>query len=203
MYGVDKEVYGVDVIAEGTAQRIASAALAILVEEGAEAVSMRRVAAAAGVTAMATYRHFPSRDALLRTVVDAAFADVGAQWGRRGAGLGFDDRLNALMHAFLDFALGRPHLYSFLITDRREGSRRFPDDFRESPAFSALVEVVEQGMREGALRPDDSLEVAVAVGTPVMGLVQLYLGNRIGLPEPDFRRLCERTVRRTVEGLRA
>jgi AcrR family transcriptional regulator len=190
-------------MAGGTAERIASAALAILVEEGAEAVSMRRVAAAAGVTAMATYRHFPNREALLRTVVDTAFAAVGTEWGRRGEGLGFEDRLHALMHAFLDFALGRPNLYAFLITDRREGSRRFPDDFRGSPAFSALVEVVEQGMRERALRPDDPLEVALAVGAPVMGLVQLYLGNRIGLPEADFRGLCERTVRRTVEGLRA
>jgi AcrR family transcriptional regulator len=197
-------VYGVDVIKGGTAERIASAALAILVEEGAEAVSMRRVAAAAGVTAMATYRHYPNRETLLRTVVDTAFAEVASGWGRHGgAGDGFEGRVHALMHDFLDFALGRPNLYAFLITNRRDGARVLLRDFRGSPLFAPLVEVVEQGMREEALRPDDPLEVALVLGTPVMGLVQLYLGGRIGLPEPDFRALCERTVARALEGVRA
>jgi AcrR family transcriptional regulator len=189
----------------GTAGRIASAALAILIEEGAPAVTMRRVAADAGVTTMATYRHYPSREALLRTVADTAFAELGQDWGKRCEALDFESRLDGLMRDFLDFALGTPNLYTFLITDRREGARRFPEDFREggSPALTPVIAAVEQGMREGALRPDDSLEVTLAITTPAEGLVQLYLGGRIGLSEHDFRALCKRTIGRILNGLRA
>ena len=44
---------------KNTADRIANVALAILEKEGPEAVSMRRVAEAVGITAMAIYHHFP------------------------------------------------------------------------------------------------------------------------------------------------
>jgi AcrR family transcriptional regulator len=190
--------------AGGTAERIASAALTILLEEGVDAVTMRRVAAAAGITTMATYRHFANRETLLRTVADTAFAELGGQWGKRGMGEGFARRIEGLLDDFLDFALGRPNLYHFLITDRRDGVRRFPEDFRAggSPAFSPVVAAVEQGMREGALRSDDALEVTLAITMPAMGLVQLYLGGRMTLSEHDFRALCRRTVGRVVDGLR-
>ncbi|GAB2985609.1 TetR/AcrR family transcriptional regulator [Amycolatopsis acidiphila] len=186
----------------GTAERIAEAALAILLGEGAQAVTMRRVAADAGVTTMATYRHYPNREALLRAVVDAAFAELGKDWGKRAQELDFGTRFYGLLNDFLDFALGKPNLYTFLVTDRREGVRRFPEDFRagRSPAFTPVIDVVEQGMREGALRRDDPLEAALAITTPVMGLVQLYLGGRMDMSEKDFRALCRRTVGRVLDG---
>lgn len=188
----------------GTAQRLASAAETILLEEGAAAVTMRRVAAAAGVTPMATYRHFPNREALLRQVVDAAFAELGKTWGRRPATT-VTERITGLHDDFLDFALGKPNLYRYLITDRREGGRRFPEDFRGegSPAFGPVVAVVEQAMRDGELRDDDPLEATLALTMATVGLVQLYLGGRMGLDEPEFRALCHRTTERALDGLRA
>lgn len=187
-----------------TAERLASAALAILIDEGAHAVTMRRVADDAGVSTMATYRHFPNREALLHAVADDAFAELGKTWGQRHATDDFDSRIAGLRDDFLDFALGKPNLYTFLVTERRAEVRRFPDDFRtgDSPAFGPVVEVVEQGMRDGALRPDDPVEVALAITMPTVGLMQLYLGGRIGLSESDFRELCVNTTRRILHGLR-
>lgn len=188
----------------GTAERLVSAATDILCAEGAQAVTMRRVAAAAGVTAMAPYRHYRNREALLRSVADAAFAELGERWERRVAGAGFMDRYIGLLDEFLDFTLSRPHLYRFLITDRREGGRQFPDEFRagESPTFSPVVRAVEQGMLEGVLAEDDPLEVTLAVTAQAQGLIQLYLNGRIGLPEAEFRALCRRSTERMLDGLR-
>jgi AcrR family transcriptional regulator len=61
-------------MASGTADRIAAEASAILRAEGADAVSMRRVASAVGITPMAIYRHFPNREALLRAVAARGWA---------------------------------------------------------------------------------------------------------------------------------
>ncbi|QFY08141.1 TetR family transcriptional regulator [Nonomuraea phyllanthi] len=186
-----------------TAEKIADAAQAILVGEGAAAVTMRRVADMVGVSPMAAYKHYPSRQALLDAVADRAFRELAGGWGRRAPDGPWEDRALGLMEDFLDFALGRPHLYRFLMTDRRERARRFPDDFEAGGSpFGMLVVVVEEGMRAGVVRQDDPLEVSLAMTSSVQGLVQLYLGGRIGLEEDDFRRLCERTARRVLDGVR-
>ena len=52
--------------ARPTEDKIAAAARRLLDKEGAEAVTMRRVAGAVGITPMAIYRHFPDRAGLLR-----------------------------------------------------------------------------------------------------------------------------------------
>jgi len=186
-------------------ERIAQAALEILVTEGAAAVTMRRVAAAAGVTAMAAYKHFANREALLRAVADTAYREVAASWDRRPGEAGFQARLLRLSDDLLDFALGKPHLYTFLIADRRPEQNRFPEDFRQggSPAFTPVIEVIEQGIGEGALRDDDPLEMTLAITAAAQGLLQMYLSGRVALPERDFRALFKRTMNRVLDGLRA
>ena len=189
----------------GTAARIASAARAILVSEGAAAVSMRRVAEAAGITPMAIYTHYPSRDALLRAVADAAFAELAGKWAKRPAPGGWEAGVLGLLEDFLDFALSDPHLFTFLFTEMWEHGRRFPEDFRYggTPTFTQVIETVERGMQEGLLRRDDALEVALTLTGHTQRLVQLYLGGHIDLSEQDFRALCARATGRIVNGLKA
>ncbi|WP_219518475.1 TetR/AcrR family transcriptional regulator [Nonomuraea ceibae] len=188
-----------------TADRVAEAARSILVTEGVEAVTMRRVADSVGITAMAIYKHYPNREALLTEVADRTFRELGEDWGARVSEGDWETRALGLLADLLDFALGSPHLYRFLMTDRREQARRFPDDFTRggSPAFTKIVSMVEEGMRTGLLRQDDPLEVAMTLSAAGQGLIQLYLGGRIGLDEEAFRALCTRTARRIFDGLRA
>lgn len=186
----------------GTAERIAAAALEILLREGAQAVTMRRVAADAGVTTMASYRHYPNREALLRSVADAASAELGENWAKRCDEADFATAFYGLLDDFLDFSLGKPNLYAYVVTDRRESTRHFPGDFRGrlSPTFTPVFDVVERGIREGVLRDGDPLEITFALTMPVVGLVQLYLGGRMTLSEKDFRGLCRRTTGRVLDG---
>lgn len=61
-----------------TADRILRHARRILDRHGAEAVTMRAVAKAVGITPMALYRHFPDRDGLLNAIADQGFAEFAA-----------------------------------------------------------------------------------------------------------------------------
>ena len=51
-------------------QRFVDAALSVIAEEGVERLSMRKVAAQLGVSAMAMYKHFNNKDALLAAAFD-------------------------------------------------------------------------------------------------------------------------------------
>lgn len=188
----------------GTKIKIADAAREILEAEGAEAVTMRRVAAAVGVTPMALYRHFPNREELLQAVAEESFTAVAADWGTRPLP---DDTRAALLtatDALLDFALTRPKLYEFMFTARRSGARQYPADFRngQSPTAVVLAAIVERGIASGQLRQDDVWEAVLTVIALLHGLIQLYHSERIGLSDEDFRALCHRCTLRLVEGLR-
>ncbi|MFC4111820.1 TetR/AcrR family transcriptional regulator [Nonomuraea zeae] len=189
---------------QGTAARIVAVAQRILVEQGVEAVSMRRVGDAVGITAMAIYRHFPNREALLRAVADRSARELAEAWTRRSSSGGtLEERISGALDDFLDVALGSPHLYRFLISDAWAGARRFPEDFRDGqgPPFSVVTTLVEEGMRTGLLREDDVLETTLAVTSCAQGLVQQYLSGRIGMDEADFRALCHRSTWRVINGL--
>lgn len=187
-----------------TADRVAAAAGELLVERGAAAVTMRAVGTAVGLSAMAIYKHFPNREALLRAVVDDELRKLSRTWGRRRESDDFEGRLLGLQDDFLDLALGKPHLYSFLITERREQARRFPHDFRDggTPAFAPVHALVTEAIRQGVLKDGDPVEVTLALTSGTVGLVQFYLGGRVGLSEPEFRELCRRTIRRMLDGVR-
>ena len=74
---------------------------------------MRRVAGAVGVTAMALYRHFADRAALLNALADAGFEDLAARLTAAPKPRHPEKRLLKILDVFLSFALERPR---FLLT---------------------------------------------------------------------------------------
>jgi Bacterial regulatory proteins, tetR family len=54
----------------------AEVAKLLVVRKGPEAVTMRRVAKAVGITPMALYRHVADRDDLLNSLADAGFQEL-------------------------------------------------------------------------------------------------------------------------------
>lgn len=197
-------VYSVDMARASTAERIQAAASRVLDREGAEAVTMRRVAKAVGITPMAVYRHFADRDGLLNALADAGFADFAARLEREATPADPERRLAAILDAFLDFGLEKPRLFELMFLRRREGARQFPGDFRmgRSPTARFAAAAVEAGMKKGVFREDDVWEITFETGALVQGLVMLYVGGRVGMPAEEFRALCHRAFRRYFHGIR-
>ncbi|MBG0823729.1 TetR/AcrR family transcriptional regulator [Planomonospora sp. ID91781] len=85
---------------------IVTAALRLLDERGAEAVSIRGIAAELGVAPNALYTYFPDKAAVLRTLVDRligehdaeVLADVGRPWRERVHELALGLRTRLLAH---------------------------------------------------------------------------------------------------------
>ncbi|GAA1536569.1 hypothetical protein GCM10009741_43920 [Kribbella lupini] len=187
-----------------TKDRITAAASWLLTEKGAEGVSMRRVAAAVGITPMAIYQYFPDRDALLHEVADAAFAELTARWAAEPRSTAADARLREMLADHVDFALAQPRLYAYMFTERRDQARQFPADFkaRRSPTFTLLADAIAAGVDQQLFRDDDIWESSLMIAAFVHGLIQLYHGDRIGMPAEDFRALCLSLGERMIDGLR-
>jgi AcrR family transcriptional regulator len=187
---------------EATADRITSAALRIFEKDGAEAVSMRRVASAVGITPMAIYRHFEDREALLNAIADGGFEDLAARF-KGPQGKSSIEHIENLTSGYLDFALTRPRLFEYMFSSRRKGARQFPKDFvaEKSPTANLLAMFVKEAMNSGELRKDDVWEVTMTISAEAHGLITLYMGGRFQLDEKNFKALFRRSIRRLVHGL--
>ena len=199
-------VYSVYMSAAPTARKITAAARRLLDREGAEAVTMRRVADAVGITAMAIYRHYPDRAALLNALADQGFAELTAVLGRRQLPAdpgNIEARLLRMAGIYLDHALAHPQLFQLMFLHRREGARRYPRDFKagRSPTANVMAATLKQGMENGTLREDDHWEITFEMGALFEGLIMLYLGGRIELSAARFRALTRRAFRRYLHGI--
>ncbi|MGA7521908.1 MAG: TetR/AcrR family transcriptional regulator [Acidobacteriaceae bacterium] len=176
----------------------------LLDREGADAVTMRRVAGAVGITAMAVYRHFPNREGLLSAVADAGFAELRERLLAVRRNL-MPERLTEILDVYLDYALEKPRLFELMFLTLRPGARQFPGDFRAgaSPTANVAAGLIEEGMRSGVFREDDVWEITLEMGALLQGMVMLYLGGRIGMEAGEFRALCHRSFGRYFDGIRA
>ena len=188
-----------------TAERIARVALAMLEKEGPEAVSMRRVAQAVGITPMAIYHHFPNREALLNTITDREFRKLLSHMKSHPVEGTLENRLAAVIEGYVDYAFARPCIFDYVFTRVRPDARRFPKDFRarRSPTLNPIADMLAAEMEAGLLKKDDVWEVAFALWAHVHGYVMLYRGGRIDLSEKEFRKLLDRSIGRLLHGLQA
>jgi AcrR family transcriptional regulator len=148
-----------------TRERIVAAALERVARGGYTSAGVQAVAADAGVAVGTVYRHFPSKGELfaevfrrasqreLDVVVEVSSAD------RRPAA----ERVAAAAEAFCRRALAGPVLAYALIAEpvdpAVESERlRFRIGYRD-----AFAQVLEDGVRDGELRPHDCRTVAAAI----------------------------------------
>jgi AcrR family transcriptional regulator len=190
--------------ASPTAQRIADEARAILHQDGPEAVTMRRVAQAAGITAMALYRHYPDRAGLLNAIADAGFDELAVRLTQVQKSKSVERHLFNILDIYLDFSFEQPRLFELMFLTRRPGARQFPADFKSrlSPTANFATAVITGGMKSGHFRKDDPWEITFETGALLEGMVMLYIGGRLNMQPNDFRAFCHRAFRRYIRGIR-
>jgi len=187
-----------------TVQRIATAARRLLDKEGADAVTMRRVASAVGITPMAVYRHYPNRAGLLNALADAGFDELAARLAEVRSVDDLEKRLTNILNIYLEHALQNTRLFELMFLTRRDGARRYPQDFKagRSPTANPMAELIREGMATGYFRKDDAWEIIFEMGALLQGLVMLYLGGRMAVSPARFRAFCHRSFRRYLHGIR-
>lgn len=184
------------------------AALQLVGEGGAEAVSVREAARRAGVSPGAPFRHFPSRDALMQAVAEEAQrrfrAEIEAALAEAPAGdpLG---RFRCLGLAYLRWAMRNPTHFEII------SSRRFFDHDRAvavSRDNAELIELTERTLAEafaaGQLRPTDLKQVQIAGRALVYGFARMNIDGhfpRWGVAGPEAERSAEAILDLFIEGI--
>jgi AcrR family transcriptional regulator len=174
---------------DGLRTTLIAAALKILEAEKAEP-SLRAVARAAGVSAMAPYRHFTDKAALLAAVANRGFEilqnDLVAADNLPDA----REALFAQGMAFIDFARAHPALFRLMYSDRYGGA--------VTDAVRGTYQVLAR--RAGGIRPNQIAAATLACRSLVQGLATIVLDGRLAPAEPADIAIA---VRLLVSGLAA
>jgi len=156
--------------------RIVEAALRLLNEQGADAVSTRAVSAAAGVHAPAIYRIFGDKRELMDAVGSRGFASYLERKTTAAPHPDPVDDLRRGWHMHLEFGLENPALYAAIFGTPREGG---PSP-AETQAHDVLAGIVHRIARAGRLAIPEGVATALIHATGRGTVLSL-----IGLPEND------------------
>jgi AcrR family transcriptional regulator len=186
-----------------TRERLIGCALEELEKGGVEAFSLRSVSAAAGITPMAVYRHFPNKDELLQAAGREAFAG----WLTRAQSLRTPEPLEWLRQAgrlFMQFALDEPARFDACFVIRTGVERRYPRDFRagKSPVVSMMMARVTAAQAAGLLQAGDALEITMFFWSQLHGLAMLHRSGRFALSRPAFLALAARLSEHAIAAFR-
>jgi AcrR family transcriptional regulator len=134
------------------------AALRLFAERGKAGTTMRDIASLAGVSLGASYRHHASKEALVASLFERAYADLALSLERGMASGSFERRLSRLISAAYEAFDEDPDLFSFLLLSQHDHVSSIPDD---SPGVPRLVrDLVRSALESGELRRDGGLSIA-------------------------------------------
>ncbi|MCU1372405.1 MAG: regulatory protein TetR [Ilumatobacteraceae bacterium] len=194
---------------ERTAEAILDATDALLVGSGSEdAVSIRGVAEAVGLTPAAIYRHFPDKEGLLFAVCARHFDSITEDVAVPALGSSDDpvEALRQLADAYVRFGVDHPEHYRIMFM-RREDHR--PEQYAaervmETGLFGVVLPVVQRAIDEGRFRSDltDPLLIAWVLWMAVHGITSAAVAMP-NFPAPPLDLQVEATVDALFRGLLA
>jgi AcrR family transcriptional regulator len=149
--------------------------------DGYEAVTMRSVADALGVSAMTPYRYLDGKEGLFALVRTEAFRRFADRLEAELAVAGADPmiRLYRLKRAYVAFAVDEPDAYRIMFELRQPDPAGVAELTAQSRrSFGALHRTVAEAVAAGALI-GDSLTLAHLLWASTHGLVSLHLAGKL------------------------
>jgi AcrR family transcriptional regulator len=182
---------------------ILDAAERLLIETGnRDAVSIRAVADAVGVTPPSIYLHFADKTELLFAVCEKHFEVLDEHLEEAAAKT--DDPLESLRvrgQAYVEFGLEHPEHYRILFMGKPDDTPDYFGDekLRQSASFGHLVEGVQRCLDAGLLTGDPWL-IALGMWSVVHGVTSLLIAKP-DFPWPPVEQLVDHVLNVQMEGL--
>ena len=179
---------------------IIAAARECLVQHGsADAVSIRAVAAHAGVTPPSIYLHFADKDSLLDAVAADMFVDIGE--AMRQAADGVDQPLERLRRqglACVRFAVDNAEVYRLAMMSVRTEAGNVDAVFGRA-AFERINATIVECMDAGIFARGDPIPIALELWAAAHGIASMLIAKPY-LPWGDPDEVSDRVLRAAAIG---
>jgi len=154
------------------------AALELLEEGGATALSLRAVARRAGVSAAAPYRHYADREALVSAVAAVGYRELAERLAAAHPAPSTPEQLASVGVAYVEFALEQPALFRMMFGEPCDR------DNEERVAATAAVSLYLREIVARCFPRADPEALAPAIWALVHGLAFLHLDGKLDASTP-------------------
>ncbi|QFU76292.1 TetR/AcrR family transcriptional regulator [Halioglobus maricola] len=175
---------------------LVAAADTILQRDGADALSLRAIAAEAGVSHMAPYSHFKNKKELIEVVTETGFERLATAMTKAAQASAADkDLVLTYGVAYLEFAIGNPQLYRLMLGQiesrgRKKSSAQPPplDTDEISPSIKRPFQLLCAAFSTSSGDEKQITNKALGAWALVHGLAALIIEGRVSLPEDQTLR---------------
>ncbi|HEX9793180.1 MAG TPA: TetR/AcrR family transcriptional regulator [Planctomycetota bacterium] len=172
----------------------------LLVEQGYDQLSMRKIASQVGCTATSIYLHFRNKDDLMHTLIDEGMEMLYANLSASAEGTTDPmERLERLGRAYLDFGIGNPEYYEVMFLLHPKHMERYPAEKYRSARRNLQIFAETLGQAHAAAvhkQADFSPQIAATlVWSTLHGLVSILIAQRVDV-SVDREALYAATVAR-------
>ena len=147
---------------------------------GADALSLRALARAIGVSQTAPYRHFADKSDLLAALAVSGYQDLLNTLTEAGKAAGSDprQRLIAFAHSYVDYAGANPELFKLMFGPAVQPAEKYPELRDISRETLLLVQrILQDGMEQGLFREQDIVYLANSGWAGIHGLATLKVDS--------------------------
>ena len=185
--------------AVATRRRLRTAALELFVEQGVGETTTRDLAKKAGIAEGTIYRHFESKDELVRDLFQDHYVRFGAELNRIQAETagGIDAKLRAMVDFMCRLYDEDPTLYRFLLLVQHAAL----PSIRTSPTRPVVIfrNLVSRAIEQGEIpQQDPALAASMIVGAIIQPALSLIYGSLAGTMSdfaPAIARACSAMLR--------
>jgi len=166
---------------KSTSRRIREAAKKIISEEGMEALSMRKLGKAVGLSQSAMYRHYRDKEALIMAVVGEGYSGIVATLESIAASsASTEDFFRKSLKGYVEWALSDPAMFRALaLRDAGPAARQVnslsPGISARRETFQILVSKLEKGMADGSVAKGDPELLAQVLWMWVFGIAARFV----------------------------
>ncbi len=178
---------------QGASRRgeILDAAKRLFLTDGYEHATIRKIAAAVGVSSATLYLYFPDKDAILQAIAESTFETLLVRLEESQRREGSDlDRLRAGMAAYIAFGRAHPDEYRLtflakMMLPSGPGRPAAPCDVPAADrSFAILAHGIAGLMQSGVFREADPTAVAEGVWASLHGTTALLLDQADHIETP-------------------
>jgi AcrR family transcriptional regulator len=164
-------------------RKILDAARALFVEQGYDAVTMRKIAQAIEYSPTAIYLHFKDKMAVMRALCDQDYLALAKRFRKIAAVADPVERLRQAGLAYAEFGFKHPNHYQWMFMTLHPHNR--PEDSAleqgnpEEDAYAFLRWTVSEAIAQGRFRPEltDPELVSQVIWSGIHGVVALRIAK--------------------------
>ena len=193
--------------ADATRRRLRTAALELFVEQGVVETTTRDLAKKAGIAEGTIYRHFESKDDLVRDLFCDHYVRFGADLNRIQAETagGIDAKLRAMIDFMCRLYDEEPTLYRFLLLVQHAAL----PNIRTAPTSPAVIfrGLISRAIEQGEIpEQNPALAASMVLGAIIQPALSLIYGSLTGTMSnfaPAIASACSALLRAPRQHLRA